>query len=664
MSKCPPFARQDGRASPHQSSRLRLSTIMPKSSAASSGDKVATPLEARLKAAEKDVAIALDLDDYEELIAVASNALNEKSRSANKNVIKSRKNLLWARSHAYNHKSLHALALKDAKAVLKIDPDDIAAYIRTAALLKDAGHVEQARGSLDKAASLAEKLDNLAKASWLRRLDKHRKKIFGTSRRLFDSLPNEILVEVALHLHAAGRTDMSQTCRSWRQILTSAPHLWTSLTVKDRTPRPSETRATEWLNHISMRAERANHDLQHVFLSGFLAQERIDKLIPILLKSAASLTYIDIRTRDHERCYELLYQFCPRLRVLALHEQGHDALVLPRVSSEKLRRQGSVDEAPESPMLFKLEALSVEPPVDHIFLLPHLDEVRVLINCNPFKAYLRTDQSTAELMQMLQGAAEHLEEWKDESYRIRTRSERVSEPLTLTFPRLVTATRYQVNSLFRFTFPQIEELGIAGDGNGENGAELAQIIETSTMLRRLTFLDRHDFGDFDSHFEESRELRHLEFLDVRRQPFDFRPLLPTKVNLDGVDEINFPFPKLRELIFCAASIQPHRIAYLLMIREEIRTGAIPEVAFGTASDRLSGVPVRTPEQVLQAFQRGSKKSSKKLPKVNEGLVLKNAEGCCPLQKITLIGLLMPITERIERLIRSVVPEVVVEYSGL
>ncbi|KAF6767609.1 F-box domain protein [Kalmanozyma brasiliensis GHG001] len=278
---------------------------MPDSKKPSDDGQLSDTLEARLSAAEQDVVAARRIGDDDELIAVASTALQEKPRAPSKTTIKSRKNLLWARSEAYRRQKSHTLALKDAKAVLKIDPDDVAAYIQTAAVLKDAGHTEQARACLEKAAASAEKYDRPTRNTWLRRLQKQARKILGGS--LMNRLPNEILIEVALHLDTNSRVAMSQTCRPWRHLLVMSPGLWTSLVVKAKptTTTVTEGMAIKWLNYINAGAEKARHRLEHVELFVQFPRDFLGKALTILRLSSETLTHIDIETWGLGQCYEL-----------------------------------------------------------------------------------------------------------------------------------------------------------------------------------------------------------------------------------------------------------------------------------------------------------------------------------------------------------------------
>lgn len=97
-----------------------------------------TPTEARYAEAEKQVAMALDIFDYDEVVALASNALHPKPSRMNENIVKARKIILWSRCKAYDYQGLEELALEDARNALKLDPDDPVANVRIVVLLIDA----------------------------------------------------------------------------------------------------------------------------------------------------------------------------------------------------------------------------------------------------------------------------------------------------------------------------------------------------------------------------------------------------------------------------------------------------------------------------------------------------------------------------------------------
>ncbi|CDW98031.1 hypothetical protein [Sporisorium scitamineum] len=271
-------------------------TLRPPHSESSSNIRPSDLLEERLADAEKEVAIAFQTLAYDELILAATEALKYQPQTPIKTVIKSRKNLLWARAHAYHNQNLHELALKDARAALKLDPDDIAAYIRAAVLLSNTGHKEQAFSCLDTAHSLASKYEIASRALWMRRIDKQRRKVSGLSWRIIDRLPNEILIEVASHLNVANRNSMSQTCRLWRRVLISAPSLWTSLTIVMEGNYMTSSKVVEWMRYINMRSERANHCLEHVVFKGSFPAMVLRTVCSILRLSAASLKHIEIPT--------------------------------------------------------------------------------------------------------------------------------------------------------------------------------------------------------------------------------------------------------------------------------------------------------------------------------------------------------------------------------
>ncbi|SJX62522.1 uncharacterized protein SRS1_13369 [Sporisorium reilianum f. sp. reilianum] len=569
------------------------------------------PLEERLANAEQAAAIALDTFAYDELILVATEALKHRPQTQSKAVIKSRKNLLWARSHAYHHQNRYELALKDAKAALKVDPDDVAAYIRAAVLLCNTGHNAQAFSCLDTAQSLAIKYESTTRALWLTRIERQRRIVSGSSRHLIDNLPNEIFVEIASHLDVADRTSMSQTCRLWRHMLISAPSLWTSLTLTTKHKRMGVALAQEWIRYILMRSERANHALERVAFLQLFPEKLLEKVCGILRQSAASLKHIEIPTSQESICYERLYRHCPRLTSLVFKPKAD--VKLP---------DNAVEACPHIPALketdkvepFSLESLHVDPRSRVArFLDKHLHEAHTVIGYNPF---LEFEVGSTQETQTDLSLADHLEEWKLEAP---IAYERIgAPPLSVTFPRLTKLSRFKPHyrSQLKLTFPNLLDLEYDADCTLLHCPDnLVHVLKTSPMLRSITFT----FGVLLARHAQVREalftLHHLEELnmaamDTQGHDMVSEHLLPRAVSSEsGQIEVSVPWPKLRFLSLDAQSTDLNKLAFSFAVRERLELGDNLAQAKHEAAEWLQPPRSRSTPAVLP-FQRGSTSSDR------------------------------------------------------
>ena len=634
-------------------------------------DRPSISLEARLASAEKEASMALDTFDFDELILVASDALKQKPQTPSKSVIKSRKNLLWARSHAYRHKSLHELALKDAKAALKIDPDDIAAYIRTAVLLKEAGHDKQAIGCLDKAESLANALEPSVKAMWLRKIGKQRQKVATSSALLVDRLPNELLIEVALHLDAPSRAVMSQTCRSWQRILIPTPRLWTSMTVVIKQKRLPDSKAAEWLDHIRMCSRRCGHSLEKVEFSGHFPGNLLDKVICILRMSSHSLRDITIPTRLQERCYELLYRHCPRLELLDFTSQSDITVQGTSLQSNACAKL--VTAPPEDLPPFSLKVLRTVPNRPIPFLSKHLHALCVLDGYDPFHLRSNDPDLSPEDKRLFQSLAENLEEWTNRFPNIalymHLGHHEPIEPIELTFSKLTKLRSFFVNPRHHFRFPNLLEVKLeALLDNHATADELVRTLASSPMLRKLEIgciVSEHVSGRLQQAMQSLHHLEEFSLMSETLPDFLSNMLLPRRTQGEaGRTELEFPLPNLQRLALNMRHLDTNKLAFALLVRDKLRTGDDFAAATRWASDRLKGNRARATASGASPFQRGSTvKRSAASPAESSGLHLRDAAKVCALQSLALKSL-DEVPDHVERALRSVVPELLFQYDPL
>ncbi|SPO27414.1 uncharacterized protein UTRI_10531 [Ustilago trichophora] len=628
----------------------------------------ADPLEVRLTLAEKEVSMALDGFDYDELITVASAALQASSKTTSKTVIKSRKNILWARSHAYHHKDLHDLALKDARAALKIDPTDPASYIRTAAMLKNAGHQAQAASCLDAAEAIADKLEQSVKILWLRRIRKQRNKLFASSQHPIDRLPIEILIEVAQHLKPDDRKSMSQTNRKWHQILTSSPSLWTSMTVKMRTKRLSESKAAEWLDHIIKCANRCNNGLERVEFSGQFPGLLLEKVLSILRASAPTLVHIAIPTSKQQRCYQLLYRYCPRLTSLELRPPSNITIQGNHV--RELCRHEPIDESAEvTNEPFQLEIFrNLDNSAQAVTLGLHARNLRFLQGHFP---------STSKIDHvMFLNCLRALEEW-DAGHGWDTTKSDVNDRddhliAYVPCPKLRKLDNFWLTQEYRLVCPQLQELYIKSTGltsvHDWSAAELTRMLNTSPLLRRLKVNDTRLPPDMQQAF---RALQHLEYLEL-----DFSGatdyisdlLLPKeKRDEHGTQQLDFPSPRLQHLVLYSSKTDLRKLAHTILVRHHLRNRQNLPTARHLASEGLRYPQESAAAPSISPFQRGtaSSKPTPSSPRRTDGPCLdqEQVQRCCALDRLELRRV-VELPAHVEQALRSVVRELLFEYDPL
>lgn len=628
------------------------------------------PTEVRLADAEKEVAIALEKFAYDELIDVATEALHFKHNLAqappSKAIIKSRKALLWARSHAYYHQDRYEQALKDAKAALKLDPHDVAAYIRAAVLLGSTGHKVQALSCLDTAESLSLKCESATKALWLRRIDKQRRKVSGVSWRVTDRLPSEIVVEIASHLDVVDRHSMSQTCRSWRHILVSAPRLWTSLSIKTNAKVLSARKSKDLLQYILMRAERANHSLESVVLQNNFGPVFLELVVEILRASMNSLRELHIPAPDQKQLYERLYRHCPQLKFIAYPQATQTSM--PDFEADEDFGVPAVMDG-NGARLSQLERFDNEIMGDPSELHGHFHKLRILKGHNPFSVHPENGVFKFDDEQMASSILENLEEWQFFPFRPVQRLGH--RPCSADFAKLTKLTDFilQSNCLLEPTFPSLLELQIKLDlGGSESTRELIRILRTSPKLRSLTLgpcyqPESNQYSGLGRAISRLQSLQRLDSSSVDVSVGDL--LLPQAVaSASGKLELTVPLPRIDTIIVSDSNTDLHKLTISLLVREHLRNGHTLTAARQMARDRISTLPKR--QTSVSPFQRGSSSAADTATSSPESIqdpCLDDASRCCRLQRLDVIGVIrMP--DNIKLALESVCDDVRVQYLKL
>ncbi|SOV03862.1 uncharacterized protein UDID_03545 [Ustilago sp. UG-2017a] len=667
---------------------------MPESSLeAASGSEVgvsssaSTALEAQLAFAEKKVSMVMNAFKYDELITIASEALAipVKLTTPSKAVIKSRKNLLWARSHSYHHKGLHALALKDARAALKLDPDDPSSYLRTAGMLHDAGHKAQALACLDRASSLAESFKPSTKGICQRRIEKQRHKFSKPSAFHIDRLPNEVLIAIARHLPHRDRLTMSHICHHWRQLAISDPSLWQELIVAIKAKKFPEAKAARWLQHIRNFSSRANNALKSAVFLGFFPGGLLRTILGILRTSAHSLERISIPAYHHDECYKLLYRYCPNLKYL-------DAMNIEGINNDHnglraLQRRGETSLPELQVQSFQLEGFRSDPNVPHPHLTAHLHRARYLFNYGPDGWDSETGEvhteARQEQLELLLSLANNLEEcrlvddWPSHEFFNPRIPDRRFPPVTATFSKLTKLDGFLLNANFRFDFPELqvlEELHVLDEDPRAEARgfrrhdELVRMLKTCPNLRIL----KADFWQLDG--EESNlfaalrglhEIQELSLAADGRRNFVSKLLMPyTSEDVAGHRQVNSPCPNLLRLTIDATRLDVTKLAFVLLQRDLLRQGQGFDEARSKVRETLRAATNTSSAPAISPFQRASRTNL--VPQVSPPVVGPRLADTTTMRALEFLRLysLESVSTEVEQALRCLVPDLVLEYEQL
>lgn len=626
-------------------------------------------VQLRLAAAERHVALALRDHDYDQLIAVSTEALEEKPKVMDKKVIKSRKNLLWARSHAYRHTGSHELALRDAKKALKLDPHDPGSFLRTAAMLANAGHSSQAESCLDQACELAQRLDPPTKAEWLCKIQKQRRALDHGKTSPIDVLPNEVLVQVAQHLDLGDLSAMGQTCRRWRQTLLSIPALWRSITIPIKAKRLSESKYKSWLQHVEMCTARANNTLESVTFVPPFPLALLDKVLDLLRGSAATLVHLALPVNNQQICYSRLYRYCPRLS--SVDSTGCDGNT-PREDFGRLLPCS--EEALLEP--FSLQVFRSGCSSHHPSLVKHLHSLRVF-ECCPCgisdALASRADNVTITREDIFQLLSQLL---KDNAATLQELSLPFGLPTTshgwvsmsINFPKAVKAV-LSSPLMLQFRFPSLLDLDLRLDTTLSDDVQhrLVALLATSPCLRTLKFSApgtavRHEIL---TALEHLADLQTLDLNDAGCATGLVAALLPTATRSEsGKSRINWRFSRLRELKLDASMLDLTRLAAALIVRDSLLNGETLQEAHQASNELLKALSHNTSTRTASAFQRGARTSA--LPLSNQEYRsprLDNAPEHSRLVKMCLTNL-RELPEDVESALRLTVPELECSYSPL
>lgn len=285
---------------------------LPTMTTALPGDDVRPSPEAN---AQKAVAKAFETRNFDQVIQISTAAL-ERIAASKRQEPEARTKLLWARASAYKSKKLPKLALADAKRALKLSPDDSEAYVRTATLLIDSDHYEQALECLNIADRKLKHCAPSKREQMALFVERQRKRLRAASNACdISRLPEEILLEVFQQIHSVNAVGL--VCRTWRRILLNSPPIWRHLVLNQGL---SKAQCIDALNAYTW---RSNTSIEAVQMPTSLFWCNPRAILAILRKSAATLRHIKMPSYLQAVCHEELYSHCRNLKVLDLDfDQG------------------------------------------------------------------------------------------------------------------------------------------------------------------------------------------------------------------------------------------------------------------------------------------------------------------------------------------------------
>ena len=463
--------------------------------------------------------------------------------------------------------------------MFKVDSNDISSLFRTAVVLIEERRFAQARECLNKAVCLVSELENYAvKMTWLDRIKTQQNKLSLLLPCHTNQLPNELLVRIAQFLDVGDRLTMSQTCNTWRDVILTrclwtelvitikqGPHTATSLTAKQ---------ATKWFHHVRICAQKSNHSLEAVRFRGRFPEQLLVEVLTVLRRSAHSLTTIELPALDQERCYNLLYRYCPNLTTLNIRFAPPVSITGTPVLKLKVALVKDSPEPVEVPFL--LEHFTGDNKKQHPALAKQFCCLRVLDNYNPYTA------NTQRLMPVHgQGLtpievqheepwsriADCLEEWivgphwpSSEILAAKAESERhlryyeQTLPIKLIFSKLVKLEGFRLDRNLRLQFPELRELLRLELGKGHDhdfwSEEFGRILQTSPLLKKIEvkLYDRQSVqNDWVMALRGLQNLEELD-LDISANPDIVLLLLLTRGTTDGMAQpkVDFPLRKLQD----------------------------------------------------------------------------------------------------------------------
>lgn len=479
--------------------------------------------------AHATVAKALRAADYERVILAVSATLS-RMKTGQQGTSETARNLYWARASAYRSSNMPKLALADARKALKISPDDPEAYFRTAMLLLEFQHHDQALQCLNTAKRKLESSADYERDTLSEKVDRQRRKLLAASPGCtISSLPLEILLLVLQEVRSIHATSL--VCRAWRSLILRSPSMWRRLVLRQGIP---EKKCIDLLTVYTERSQ-ATIEFVEVPVSVTLRDLRDpSRIISALRQNAASLRHIKMPSTNQRMCYETLYRYCDNLRCLDIRMELKTTLgyhgLRGLVSEKNANKFPSTGDAS-----FKLEVYNGDPGQECGFPPSSTANMRILRYCEP--ASDDTDERVSHIFNRIVSCADTLEElclndsanfgkhlYRHPVHRMDTES--VSRPIV--FKKLKILTGWLIPRNFNpCVFPALKHATVQFNFKCEGRdvpasrpySSAAKFFEASPNIETLTmFMDDNGEDPNESGFEPVwsaiGRLEHLSSLTI------------------------------------------------------------------------------------------------------------------------------------------------------
>ncbi|PWY97605.1 hypothetical protein BCV70DRAFT_202667 [Testicularia cyperi] len=541
-----------------------------------------------IEMAEAEVARALKIEDHQQVISHASAALDRIARTP-KTFLKSQKSLLWARSKAYRILGSHKLALADARKALKLDAADVLSYIRAAVALSAAGHNDQARSCLDRAASRAKTSPEKERQLYERKIQRTRSKLSSVAVRpetdgsvpsVISKLPSEILQRIFKSLPVGSHHVVSGVCQAWRDLVIHEPSFWRELTINSN---KICNRLERCIKLIKLYSERSSNTLQRVVLAHSPHScADLDTLLQVLVKSKHTLRDVALPVPCQSRCFDGLYRHCTRLCRLDVsfkRSQGEYGTCTSCLQPTNLL-------VVEEKLPFALESLSGTPGVDYGRTVQFMPQLRRLHSIGSGGE----DERYADMLVQISG---HLEEltFPADSVEITEFIHDITNDRVVDFERLKFVSNWSSSWRPRFRFPVLERarnICIATRRGGEDNFDEVESLHQALSKANNTLRELDISFEADAR-EETRsrvmavisELDALENISISVSRWvNFASLFPTPRQVERADfedgrepviterrwKLHVPCAKLRRIKLKCARPDIHEIIRLVVTR--------------------------------------------------------------------------------------------------
>ncbi|EPQ26175.1 uncharacterized protein PFL1_06382 [Pseudozyma flocculosa PF-1] len=385
------------------SSRRRIDGKAPRLSPSPS------PAAQHRRTLRRDVRRLLAIGDHAQAAEVCTRHLAQLRRQQQPNTRAATDSafLLVSRSMARERAGCLDDSLKDAKAAIRIDPDNPKPYLRAASALAAAGHVSNARSCLAAARSKLSLASSQAEHAWtstspsaLVRGAKRRAHLehriarleASISSRPLASLPLELILRILSFLDVKQLLRTLTVSRQWRAEVLAYPPLWRHL---DLTQLVSLHQMRQELKSDGRRTRRAlerfchlsRNSLVSLRLSAVGSQDSVDTILALVRSNAATLEHLQLDRCTAHQVLASVVPACQSLRSLEIQHPPSSRYSVQEADANggSMVRAGLSSKVAERLSTIRLETFGVHREALAMYpqLAPMLSQLRVLKVCSP-----------------------------------------------------------------------------------------------------------------------------------------------------------------------------------------------------------------------------------------------------------------------------------------